>query len=83
MSFLRDLFWISATFNFRITAKYIPGVNNHISDAISRLHEADKLLSFFRFLVGQSLCADPGIVPLANHMLADSALFLSYRYCCT
>ena len=83
MSFLRDFFWLSATFNFRITAKYIPGVNNHIPDAISRLHEADKLLFFFRFLVGQSPCADPGIVPLANHKLADSALFLSYRYCCT
>ena len=36
------LFWISATFIFRITAKYIPGINNHSPDAISRLHETKR-----------------------------------------
>ena len=47
MSFLRELFWMSATLNFRITARYVPSIDNHISDAISRLHESDKLLFFF------------------------------------
>ena len=39
MSYLRRLFWLSAIFNFLITARYIPGHDNLIADAISRLHD--------------------------------------------
>lgn len=36
MRMLRDLFWISAKFNFHLTAKYIPGFTNVLADAASR-----------------------------------------------
>ena len=39
MKHLRFLFWLSACFNFRITAKYYPGVMNKTADRVSRLHE--------------------------------------------
>ena len=40
MTELRQLFWLSALFNFRITVQYIKGKHNTVADAISRLHEA-------------------------------------------
>ena len=39
MRYLRELFWLSAVYNFRITAIYLPGCMNYIADAISRMHE--------------------------------------------
>ena len=38
MKFLRSLFWLSAIFNFHLTAKIIPGVCNIAGDSASRLH---------------------------------------------
>ena len=37
MVMLRELFWISATQGFRITCAHIPGEQNVIADAASRL----------------------------------------------
>lgn len=39
MSWLRELFWLSACFNFHLTARYVPGKYNILSDAISRLDQ--------------------------------------------
>ena len=39
MSWLRGLFWLSACHNFHLTARYIPGKLNMLSDTISRLDE--------------------------------------------
>ena len=38
MTWLRRLFWLSAIYNFRITARYIKVADNVIADAISRMH---------------------------------------------
>ena len=38
MRWLRELFWLSAMFNFRITARFISTSANWLADAISRLH---------------------------------------------
>ena len=35
MSFPWKQFWMSVTFNFPITAEYIPGLENSVADAIS------------------------------------------------
>ncbi|CAG2248201.1 unnamed protein product [Mytilus edulis] len=43
MTQLRELFWLSATHNFDIRAKFISGRNNVIADAASRLHEPGQL----------------------------------------
>ena len=37
MGLLHRLFWLSAIYNFRITARYINGAHNVIADAISRM----------------------------------------------
>ena len=42
----RILFWISAMNNCAFSARYIPGKQNSIADACSRLHELDNLLNF-------------------------------------
>ena len=39
MSWLRELFGLSAWFNFHLTARYIPGKYNILSDTISRLDQ--------------------------------------------
>ena len=44
MKALRRLFWLSAMFNFRIVARYIPGKSNGVADAFSRLHSSSHLL---------------------------------------
>lgn len=36
MRMLRDLFWISAKFNFHLIAEFIPGLRNTLADAASR-----------------------------------------------
>jgi hypothetical protein len=40
MSIVRELFWC-AVYNFKLSAAYLPGKLNIISDRISRLHEYD------------------------------------------
>ena len=39
MKWLPDIFWFSATYNFRITTCYIPSKANTMADALSRLHD--------------------------------------------
>ena len=38
MQWLRQLLWLSATCNFRVTSRYIPTVANTLADAISCIH---------------------------------------------
>ncbi len=42
MKGLRELFWLSATNDFQITARYLSGAENWASDSVSRLHEPAK-----------------------------------------
>ena len=39
MASLRRIFWLSAVYNFRLKAFYLPGSQNKLADAVSRLHE--------------------------------------------
>ena len=43
MQGIRHLFWLSVQYNFKITARYIPGVKNVAADAASRILEPGKL----------------------------------------
>ena len=52
MAALRELFWLSVHYNFRIRAIHIPGVINQMADAISRLHEPGQIL-YLRSLLKQ------------------------------
>lgn len=50
MSCLRTLFWLSAKYNFHITAKYIPGLINIVADNISRAHEPGRFEQFLPYV---------------------------------
>jgi len=39
MQWLRDIFWLLATYNFCITVTFIPSKPNSVADAILRLHD--------------------------------------------
>jgi hypothetical protein len=69
MSLVRQLFWLSAIFNFHITARHIAGKNNILSDYVSRLHEYTnwpEALSAYHLRMDNVL----------NHMSADCLLYL-------
>jgi hypothetical protein len=63
----RILFWISAMFNCAISAKYLPGKQNTIGDACSRLHEPGQLTKLYSLV--PSLQHDYfSIATLCSHM---------------
>lgn len=59
MTLLRDMFWICATSNFHVTAKYISSKDNHLADWLSRIFFTNDLC-----LIGEfSLCCSPNQPP--------------------
>ena len=82
MAFLRNLFWLSAVCNFRITAKYIPGHKNIIANAISHLHDGFYLNRFCQLLSPWYYGNMHGVLamPLLQHMPYLSFMFLFFRY---
>lgn len=70
MSCLRVMFWLSACFNFYITAKFISGVSNTVADDISRAHESGRLSKFWPYVFPS---------PLELHMSQASLYFLFGR----
>lgn len=79
MQELRFLFWLSAFYNFHITAAYVEGAKNTIADAISRMHERKGLLSFYRFICDASSPAFANEISLAAHMSVKGQFFISCR----
>jgi hypothetical protein len=43
MSIIRDLFWLSVVYNVNIECRFLPGKDNCLADAISRLHQRGQL----------------------------------------
>ena len=80
MGYLRRPFWLSAIFNFRITARYIKGCDNAIADAISRLHCRTFLFKACSLISQETSFAGLCATPLLSHMPYASSLFLSIRY---
>ena len=62
MDHIRELFWLSVKFNFEFECVHIRGVDNTLSDAISRLHEKGRFLQLEAILM--DYCLDP-LHPLA------------------
>lgn len=71
MKCLRSLFWLSAMFNFHLTAKYLPGALNIAADSASRLHSRGHL---------QTLLPFTSYTPLHFHMSSKSFAFLLHRF---
>lgn len=70
MRFLRYMFWLSAKYNFHITARHIKGTHNDRADTISRLNERS---SFIRFLSKY-----PCPMPMSEFLLHMSPASLSF-----
>ncbi|XP_057307364.1 uncharacterized protein LOC130645393 [Hydractinia symbiolongicarpus] len=51
MNYLRQLFWLLATFNFRLKAFHVAGAQNVLADDISRLHSRQHLLSYIYYRI--------------------------------
>ena len=82
MQYLRELFWLSAHFNFRITAKHILEYKNTVDDAISHLHDVVHLFRACSFILPWHIW-DPFYLQncfLLWHMHYPSYIFLLYRY---
>ena len=76
---LRQLFWLSAIYNFRFTATYIKGQLNTTADAVSRLHQPMKALPFYNHLLQHQPLHQVQSTPLINHMSLRSGVFLLFR----
>jgi len=79
MQELRGLFWLSAFYNFHITAVYLQGAKNTLADSISRMHEPKGLFSFYSFLRDNFTSAFANAVQLARHMSVHGRHFISCR----
>ena len=58
MNMLREIFWVSFIFNFTLTCKYIPGLDNVHADFLSRLSSfswsfLEKNLLYYKLLVAE------------------------------
>ena len=73
MRCIHSLFWLSATFNFHLTAKFLPGVLNIAADSASRLATP----GFLETLLPYMDCS-----PLHWHMSPKTLLFLLDRFPC-
>ena len=63
MGILRELYWQSVRFDFRVTAVHIKGEQNIVPDMISRLHEEKSMYSFVKLLILNNVSLD-----FSNHM---------------
>ena len=79
MDELRDLFWLSALYNFHVSGVYIEGSRNTLADAISRLHERQHLLYFYSALSTQMPYLPVDNISFADHMSVHSSLFFFLR----
>ena len=71
MKCLRSLFWLSALYNFHLTARYLPGTLNIVADSASRLHLPGYLQTLLPFSNGTSI---------TYHMSSNSFTFLLGRF---
>lgn len=47
---LREMFWVTESFNIKVRAIHLPGVLNQIPDSISRLHEVGQIPKLYALL---------------------------------
>ena len=76
----RALFWLSATFNFRITAQHIKGTLNTVADAISRLHNPTHVFTLNQVLSHWFPAQTHLQAPLHYHISDYSSAFLFSRF---
>ena len=79
MKCIREIHWLGVRYNFRVTARHIPGVENVLCDALSRLHDpyyfslAAKLLRYCQPILARNLMSFNSFVCLQDCILACKA----------
>ena len=73
MDWLRQLFWLSACYNFQLTARHLRGKDNLISDKLSRLHDV-KIDDCIKFLCEYKLDTK-----LSHHMSNATMNYCFFR----
>ena len=71
MKCIRSLFWLSVTYNFHLTARFLPGVLNTAADSASRLASPGHIETLWKY----TDCS-----PLQLHMSPKTLLFLFDRF---
>ena len=71
MRCIRSLFWLSARYNFHLTARHLPGIQNIAADGASRVSSPGYLEVLWPFTDAS---------PLHCHMSPTTLLFLLNRY---
>ena len=79
MQELRGLFWLSAFYNFHISAVCLQGAKNTLADSISSMHEPKGLFSFYSFLCDNFTPAFANAVQLARHTSVHGRHLISCR----
>ena len=68
ISWLREIFWLSAVNNFRLTSRYIPSKANVVADMLSRLHNC-LYADHFLFLLNSNILScnsnGPNFLPMS------------------
>ena len=72
LTLIHELYWLSVKYDFKLSASHIPGVENVLSDGISRMFDVDKAL-----LMKELLMQNPNSCMFClGHMSKASFLFL-------
>ena len=80
MQVVRNIFWLSAAFDFTIRGAHVPGVQNQAADAVSRLHSPGSLQSLeYIFSEASALISFCCPFYFMCHMSYASFLFLSLQ----
>jgi hypothetical protein len=72
LSIVKELFWLSVQYNFRLSAKHIAGTLNIFSDNLSRLHNRYNAAIAHDMLT----CSVPGVIVCKNQMSYAAYVFL-------
>ena len=74
--FVREILWLSAVYNFTITARYVRSKNNVVADAMSRLNDQVNAMIAWNLIFKNGLDLN-----LCNHITNVTFNFLYYRGC--
>jgi hypothetical protein len=73
---IKQLFWLSVEYNFRLSAEYLPGKLNFLADGLSRMHEKFHANYAMYLLTGNSL----NCLPCRYHMSYKAYLSLQMAW---
>ena len=72
LAIIQQMFWLSVKFEFRLSAAFLPGRLNILSDNISRLHSIDSSINLGSFLGSDIECN--------GHMSQNMFMFLQNQW---